>query len=189
MNRRWCESIHRCGAYGGLRQWRLRLLERQKCDDDDVVDGEQGKLMFRDPLIGQWVHARLGREKMELTSPGNPCDRARGEPTSHASPPDRSWTLGDDPGAESVVRSITDSFGSIERLVCQYGSCFVGGGGTRCRISRPCAKNCEGSVDRRSRAANQAPEVPLGKSVAASCAGRWAATHSRTALWMRANCG
>lgn len=59
------------------------------------------------------------------------------------------------------MRSITESFGSIERLVCQCGSCFVGGGGTRCRISRPCAKNREGSVDPRGRAANQGSEVPL----------------------------
>lgn len=45
---------------------------------------------------------------MEHTSPGDPCDRVDGEPTSHASPIRLIRTLGDDPGAESVIRSITE---------------------------------------------------------------------------------
>ena len=40
---------------------------------------------LRDPLLGQRVHDRLGRETMELASHGNPCDgeaEFNGEPTS-----------------------------------------------------------------------------------------------------------
>lgn len=80
------------------------------------------------------VDSRLGREKMELgwASPAIHVTRVRGEPTRARQPTLKLIrTLGDDPGAESVMRSITESFGSIERLVCQCGSCFVGGGGTK----------------------------------------------------------
>lgn len=100
-----------------------------------------------------------------------PCDRVRGEPTQLIR------TLGVDPGAESVVSPHPRTLrcvGSIERLVRQCGSRFVGGGGTRCRISRPCAKTARAGEDRRGRAANQGAEVPLGKSVARCCAGVWA---------------
>lgn len=108
-------------------------------------------------------------------------------PNAHQ-PPELMRTLEDDPGAESVSRSarpMRHSFGTIQRLVWRWGSCFVGGVWDKMSDLQTVGQKPQGQCRSEEQGGQSGVRSASGErrgaaSWAGQCAG-WAATHSAAA--------